>query len=285
MVDIAGLGGSPTAADFEFKVGNSADPSTWADAPAPSSITVFPGAGIPDSQAVASDRITIIWPDNAIEKQWLQVTILVTANTALAEPHVFYFGNAVGDSGSGNTATYAFVTVTDELAARNHAHNFLNRALVSDPCDYNKDSFVTVTDELLSRNHGTNFLNALKLFTAPGGAEQGGGMTALGDRDASGGTWRDSDGEDSQTATSGDFEPEIALLAAVRIPDREPGMSAAMRSPVGDTPASVHYQRTSDRLQARAVVRDATVSPGKPESPNESVLDLIFAALERLDRI
>jgi len=90
MVDVVYLQGTPTAADFAFKVGNSNNPAGWAVAPAPTSVTVRKGAGIG-----GSDRVTIIWPDNAIAKQWLQVTVLPTANTGLAAADVFYFGNAV----------------------------------------------------------------------------------------------------------------------------------------------------------------------------------------------
>ncbi len=182
MVDMAGLGGVLTTADFQFQIGNSNDPSGWAVAPSPTSITVFPGAGALDGQGVASDRVTIIWADNAIQNTWLQITVLATANTALDSPDVFYFGNAIGESGSGNTSTFAFVTITDELAARNHPHNFMNRATVYDPCDYNKDSFVTITDELIARNHGTNFTNALRLITVPAQPEGGaaGGLSLLG---------------------------------------------------------------------------------------------------------
>jgi len=175
MVDIAGLTGTPTTADFQFLVGNHDDPATWAAAPTPASITVFPRAGTPDGVGTPADRVTIIWADNAIENTWLQITVLATAATGLTSPDVFYFGNAVGDSGAGNTSLFAFVTVTDELTARGHPHNFLNPASITDPCDFNKDSFVTVSDELAARNHGTNFLNALRLITVPappaGGAD------------------------------------------------------------------------------------------------------------------
>jgi hypothetical protein len=68
---------------------------------------------------------------------------------------------------SGNSPTSAFVTVTDELKARNYTHSFIQRGLVSDPYDYNKDSYVTVTDELLARNNATSFLDALRLITVP----------------------------------------------------------------------------------------------------------------------
>jgi len=94
MVDIDGPPGPLTAGDFEFRV-NSADvPDTWIPAPAPLSVTVREGAG-----ADGSDRVTIIWADNAIENRWVKVTVLANANTDLADDDVFCFGNAIGDTG------------------------------------------------------------------------------------------------------------------------------------------------------------------------------------------
>src|SRR5437764_3976438 len=96
MVDIARRRvGAPTAADFSFKAGNDNDPAHWSDAPLPTEVLVRRGAG-----AAGSDRIEIVWPDGAIQKQWLQVTVKADANTGLASPDIFYFGNAVGEAGN-----------------------------------------------------------------------------------------------------------------------------------------------------------------------------------------
>ncbi|MBN2474624.1 MAG: hypothetical protein JXB62_08445 [Pirellulales bacterium] len=163
MVDIADLPVAPamiTAADFVFKVGNSNNPSTWVPGPPPSSVTVRPGAGVG-----GSDRVTIVWPNYDIAKQWLQVTVLATANTGLAEDDVFYFGNAVGEAG--NSTTNAQVNAVDMLLARNNPRTFLNPAPIDFPYDYNRDQRVNATDMLLARNNQTHFLNALKLITVP----------------------------------------------------------------------------------------------------------------------
>ena len=162
MVDVAGLRGDVGAGDFRFRVGSDDDPAGWDPGPAPQSITVRPGAGMGNS-----DRITLIWPDGAIQKQWLEVTVLATAHTGLAEADVFYFGNAVGESG--NSATDAKVNAFDMLAARNNQRHFLDPAPIDFPFDYNRDRRVNVFDMLIARNNTTHFLNALKLITVPAG--------------------------------------------------------------------------------------------------------------------
>ncbi|MEE8450537.1 MAG: beta-propeller domain-containing protein [Thermoguttaceae bacterium] len=163
MVDVAGLvdGDALSAADdFLFRVGNSNDPPEWSSAPDPVSITVRPGAGVDQS-----DRVTILWTDNAIEKQWLQVTVGATENTGLREPDVFYFGNAVGESG--DQQINAAVNATDEIVARNFQHSPVDPALIDDPYDYNRDGLVNGTDQIIARNNQTNPLTMLRLIDAP----------------------------------------------------------------------------------------------------------------------
>ena len=170
MVDINGLVATPTAADFQFRVGNDDAPAGWPAGPAPQSITVRAGAGVG-----GSDRVTVIWADNdwhtttpetgAIARQWLQVTVLATANTGLAAPDVFLFGNAVGESG--NSSANAAIDATDEIGARNNPHWFLDPALVDDAYDYNRDKKVDATDQIIARNNQTFFLNDLNLIAVP----------------------------------------------------------------------------------------------------------------------
>ena len=47
--------------------------------------------------------------------------MLATPNTGLAEPDVFYFGNAIGEAG--NQPGNAIVNATDEILARNFPHS------------------------------------------------------------------------------------------------------------------------------------------------------------------
>ncbi|NLF29625.1 MAG: hypothetical protein GX591_01915 [Planctomycetes bacterium] len=108
MIDIAGVPGTPTAADFAFRVGNSPVVNEWTAAAAPASITLRRGDG--DG---GSDRITITWPDGAIRGAWLRVTVRATAATGLTAADVFYVGNAPGEIG--NSPYDAVVDTLDEL--------------------------------------------------------------------------------------------------------------------------------------------------------------------------
>ncbi|MBN2473948.1 MAG: M10 family metallopeptidase C-terminal domain-containing protein [Pirellulales bacterium] len=168
MVDLDGLDENVTLGpeDFEFRVGNDNDPDTWDRAPKPISVTVRPGAGVN-----GSDRVTVLWEDYAVLKQWLQVTVRANDRTRLAAPDVFYFGNAVAEAG--NSTTDAKVNATDMLLARNNPRTFINPAGVDFPYDYNRDARVNATDMLLARNNQTHFLNALRLITVPAKHEAG----------------------------------------------------------------------------------------------------------------
>ena len=163
MVDIAGLAnpGSISAADFQFQVGNG---GAWTAAPAPNNVFVRQGAGVG-----GSDRVTITWDDNVIQNQWLQVTVKATANTGLAAADVFYFGNAIGESGD-NPAN-AVVDFQDELASRTHKSG-IPIAPITNPYDYNRDGRVNATDDIIVRHNRTDGTsgNPLQLISAPVGA-------------------------------------------------------------------------------------------------------------------
>ena len=155
-VDLSGSHGDISADDFTFKIGNDNAPANWIAAPAPVSVELFGGAGV-----FGSDRIRIIWEDGSITNTWLEVTLLSNSDTGLANDDVFYFGNAVGDSGAGD-ATRFFVNATDEQSVRNDPHGLGNRAAISNTQDYNRDSFVNSADQQISRNNVTNLATARK---------------------------------------------------------------------------------------------------------------------------
>jgi len=158
MVDVGGLSAdyTPTAADFQFLVGNSEEAGDWLPAPDPATVDLRRGAGVG-----GSDRITITWNDHAIRNEWLEVTVLA-AGTGLVGDDVFYFGNAVAEAG--NLASNTQVTTIDLLLARNNPRTLLNPAGIDFPYDFNRDQRVNATDVLLARNNQTSFGNALKLF-------------------------------------------------------------------------------------------------------------------------
>jgi hypothetical protein len=163
IVDIDGIANPEaiTADDFVFKVGNVDDTSTWLNAPVPISVIVRVGEGVG-----GSDRITIVWTDNAIEKQWLEVSVLANSNTGLAENDVFYFGNAIGEVG--NSTSDAFADGVDFAQTNDNHCNLLSQTLIDHPYDHNRDRFVDGTDLAIVRDNTTNLLTALKLISPLG---------------------------------------------------------------------------------------------------------------------
>jgi hypothetical protein len=169
MVDLSGVHGAITVNDFKFKAGNNNSPSTWAMASAPTTVTTRAGAG-----TSGSDRIELIWDNNqSVKKAWLQVIVegndsagSFNTNTGLASSYVFYFGNALGDSGTGNSGAFQ-VTSADEVNARNNPKTFT--ATRSDVNDYNRDGSVNSSDQIIARNNTTNLGNQLKFLVVGAG--------------------------------------------------------------------------------------------------------------------
>ena len=162
MIDIRGLDVAPTASDFEFRVGNNNDPGSWrvltpSEQP---SVTLRPVPGASDV-----GRVTLIWPDHTIEKEWLQVRVLASG-IGLAEDDVFYFGNAVGDSGNSTLETN--VDMNDQIGAWNHPHSAFSPAPIEDAYDYDRDKKVDMNDQILAFNNPTSAFTRLHLITVPG---------------------------------------------------------------------------------------------------------------------
>jgi hypothetical protein len=160
MVDILGLSGPLTTADFRFRAGNSNTPDSWSYALTSPSVSVIAGGGVG-----GSDRVVLTWPDNAIEKKWLMVVVL-TSHTGLPIADVFYFGNAIGETGTGNSYPYALVGVSDRVLTQAHVGE---SATVTDPCDINRDGAISATDVDIINANGTTTLNALRYITVPAG--------------------------------------------------------------------------------------------------------------------
>ena len=164
MIDLAGLppgaeaalSAAGPAADFLFRAGNGDAPDAWSAAPAPASLAVRRGAGVS-----GSDRVTITWADGAIKKTWLQVTVLPTADTGLASADVFYFGNAVGETG--NSPADARVNALDAAVVRSRLA--AAPASLSSRYDLNRDGRVGATDLLIARTSRPT--TPLPLITLP----------------------------------------------------------------------------------------------------------------------
>lgn len=149
-IDLRGNGPTIGAADFTLRVGNSAEPSGWAEGPTPASILLRPGAG-----AGGSDRLMLTWGDDAVRNAWLQVTLNATANTRLAAPDVFYFGNLSGDAG-GDALT---VDNRDALATRAALSG--GPAGLDSAFDHNRDGRVDVRDVAAARENSGFSLHRL----------------------------------------------------------------------------------------------------------------------------
>ena len=161
MIDVAGLAGTPTAADFVFRIGNSNASGVWTLAPAPASITVRAGAGVN-----GTDRVTLIWTDDAIRNTWLQVVVLPTAHTGLTQAQTFYFGNAIGETG--NSTANAIVNSTDVMMTRTLPYTASYPASITVNTDFNRDGLVNESDQLIVSSHLTGPQTALKLITPDG---------------------------------------------------------------------------------------------------------------------
>jgi hypothetical protein len=95
LVDFSNLpsDASLSAADFQFNVDSLLAPNAWTAAPAPTSVVTWTG---PNGDTFAD----MVWANNVIQNQWLQVTVLADGNTNLAANDVFYFGNMMGATGA-----------------------------------------------------------------------------------------------------------------------------------------------------------------------------------------
>ncbi len=156
VIDVANLASSTLSitSDFTFRVGNDNFPSSW-KFPSPPTMMVRHGAGVS-----GSDRIWLMWPDNVIQKQWLQVTLKANAHTGLKTDDVFYFGNAVAEIG--NSTLNAFVDGTDFAGSRD---NQTKNSQITNKFDFNRDGKVDAADMTIASTNATNFLTALKLIT------------------------------------------------------------------------------------------------------------------------
>ena len=143
ILDVFGLANPDgiDATDFTFKLGGDDTPGDWTVAPTPASVDA------------TADQIILTWDDGVIRNTWLEVTVLVTLDTGLTVPDMFYFGNAVGETG--NSPNDAGVDATDVLLTRQNPHPFFDPAEIDNVYDFNRDRRVDAIDTLIARNNQT----------------------------------------------------------------------------------------------------------------------------------
>ena len=160
MLDVSGLPlatAALPASSFVVQVAGGAGAATWAPGPAPSGVAIRRGQG-----TGGSDRITLTWPEGAIRNAWVRITVPTTAQTALAAPDVFAFGNLVGDAGNRATAgALARVDALDLVAVR---RNLFSTASVTSPYDFDRDGRVTALDLAAARANLSRSLPATALL-------------------------------------------------------------------------------------------------------------------------
>ena len=155
MIDIRALPGNVTSDDFIFKVGNNNNAAGWDLASNPATVALRTLAG-------GVTRVTVTWDDNAIQKQWLEIQVNANDDTGLVLPDVFYFGNAIAESG--NSVTDAIVNATDVLEARVHPSGPFSPANVENRYDFNRDRLVNSTDIAIARDNPAGPFASLRLI-------------------------------------------------------------------------------------------------------------------------
>ncbi len=170
MIDMTGLpaGNNLSLTDFEFRTGtttNNVDPATqW------TVLGAAPSLSVRRNVSAGTDRIVLTWTDaQAVKKGWLRVMLKSGINTGLAAADVFYFGNALGDTGVGNDANTAPVDTMDYYSVRDHFRTSANPAPIDFAWDINRDAVVDAQDLQLVRANATSAaaLTALQMISPP----------------------------------------------------------------------------------------------------------------------
>jgi hypothetical protein len=264
-----------------------------------------------------ADRVVLTWPDHTIANQWLEVTLEANATTGLAAPDVFYFGNAIGETG--DSAAHARVDATDVLLTRNDPHPFFDPADVNCRYDFDRDGRVDANDILIARNNQTTYFTELKLLdlTAGNDAKSAASETAksadsqAADSQAAESQAADSQAAESQAADSQAAESQAAESQAAESQAAGSGKSTGIEgveSAPASRPASASVTASSrptreaahdailaettpqpssartSRSPASDWLHDYTLPTRKPRSTNHAALQTAIDHLLRTDR-
>lgn len=251
MIDVANLGGTLTAADFIFKVGANNTPSTWATAPAPSNVAVRAGAGVS-----GSDRIELTWAEGQITNTWLEVIFKgndaaggFNTNTGLPASDIFFFGNRIGDTGSGSPTT-AITSAADQFETRN---NIGFGVSITNLYDFDRSGLVSAADELISRNN-VGFMAKIDVASppaAPASADSDGAPAVVSGLTASAPASR------LAAAGSADGGGASAVASALTIPHKSGPLATAAPIPMRLTRVEPPAQPAGSAAPFRARADDA----------------------------
>ena len=174
VIDLNDLNQTPTTGTvgdfFEFHVGNDDTPASWTAAPSPTLVYQE------NVDASGTDRVFLTWADNAIENTWLEITVLANAATGLANPEVFYIGNAIGETG--NDSANAIVNLADVAGVRANQTGF-GSTDITDPYDFDRNEKVNLVDLSIARSNQSGF-SPLKLITPSNSGSRGSGWSDSG---------------------------------------------------------------------------------------------------------
>lgn len=136
-----------SSADFEFQmspqgafVEASNQPSGWATAPAPATVTVTQGS---------PDRVIISWNSGSIANRWLRITIKANTNTGLSEQEVYYIGHLLGETEAAVSGVFT-VAFADIMAIRGGVGNSVDAGSV---LDIDKNGIVAFSDIAAMRSN------------------------------------------------------------------------------------------------------------------------------------
>ena len=144
--------------DLELSVGAGSQQSDYSLLGVDAEVTVRIGEGVG-----GSDRITIILPNGSVTNEFLQVRVLANSTTGLSADDVFYFGNAIGDTGNSSTNLRVDASDLGGVQANLTAFTFAD---VDDQYDINRDRRVDASDLGLIQANLTAF-TSVPLITAP----------------------------------------------------------------------------------------------------------------------
>ncbi len=276
MIDVANLPApnAITVQDFTFRVGRSNDPSSWIGAPTPA-LSVRASAGVG-----GADRITLIWPDGAIQQQWLEVQLKPSALNLLPGTDRFYFGNAIGETGDSPANT--LVNAIDVIAAHDNQRGPFNRTSLEDPYDFNRDRLVSAIDVILARDHQVGLLLALPLIHPTSVAPPAAAIAAL-----FAGSRQDEDPVlEVPTQEPKPWAVDLAWQADERLLRQSDGLD----HPLGDVNFDGRFDSSDlvavfqrGKYKVSELTRDATWFDGDWDGDNDFDADDLIAAFQAAD--